>query len=104
MSEPFACDMFAIPALERPEHYKLIRRLMSDVAQDIQETPEEFSFQFPAGEYDAVSQFIGRERLCCPFLRFTLEVTPDRGPLRLRISGPEGVKDFMQAEFHLAES
>jgi hypothetical protein len=26
-----------------------------------------------------VTQFVARERLCCPFLRFALEVEPDRG-------------------------
>ena len=41
------------------------------------------------------------ERLCCPFLTFTLEVSPERGPLLLRLTGAEGVKDFIRAELHL---
>jgi hypothetical protein len=76
---------------------------MSEAAQDIQEKPNGFSFRFSATEYAAVVLFVGRERLCCPFLEFRLEVAPDRGSLWLHISGPEGVTPFLRAEFHLAE-
>jgi len=44
---------------------------------------------------------VSRERLCCPFLGFTLEVGPDRGPLRLHLTGPDGVAPFIRAELHL---
>jgi hypothetical protein len=101
MSTTFACDMTAIPAADRPAHHTLTRRLMTEAAVDIRELPDGFAFRFPAGEYQAVAEFVGRERLCCPFLTFTLELMPDRGPLVLRLTGPEGVKDFIRAELDL---
>jgi hypothetical protein len=47
MSISFACDMAAIPPEERGAHHALIRRLMPEAAE----------------EYDAVTQFVARERL-----------------------------------------
>jgi hypothetical protein len=101
MSIPFACDMTAILPEKRAVHHALIRRLMTEAVEEISELSDGLAFRFPAEEYDAVTEFIGRERLCCPFLTFVLEVSPDRGPLLLRLTGSEGVKDFIRAELHL---
>ena len=101
MAIPFACDMTAIPSEQRRAHHALIRRLMTEAVEEIGELPDGLAFRFPAEEYDAVAEFVGRERLCCPFLTFSLEVAPDRGPLLLRLTGAEGVKDFLRAELHL---
>jgi hypothetical protein len=101
MITPFACDMTAIPPEKRNTHYALIRRLMTEAVEEISELSDGLAFRFPAEEYDAVTEFVGRERLCCPFLTFALEVSPDRGPMRLRLTGLEGVKDFIRAELRL---
>jgi hypothetical protein len=101
MQPMLACDMTAIPAAERGPHHALIRRLMSEAARDIRELPDGIAFRFPAEEFDSVAQFVARERLCCPFLGFSLELTPERGPLWLRLTGPEGAKDFIRAELGL---
>jgi hypothetical protein len=74
---------------------------MTEAVEEISELEDGLAFRFPAEEYDAVTEFLGRERLCCPFIAFTLEVPPDRGPLHLRLTGAEGVKDFIRAELHL---
>lgn len=39
---------------------------------------------------------------CCPFLGFTLELLPDDGPLTLRLTGPDGVREFLAAELDVA--
>ncbi len=101
MSIPFACDMTAIPREQRGAHHALIRRLMTEAVEEISELPDGLSFRFPPEEYDSVAEFIGRERLCCPFLSFTLDISPERGPLYLRLTGAAGVKDFIRAELHL---
>ena len=41
------------------------------------------------------------ERLCCPFITFELHIAPNRGPVLLRLTGAEGVKDFIRAELQL---
>jgi len=101
MTIPFACDMTAIPAEQRGAYHALVRRLMTEAVEEISELPDGLAFRFPAEEYDALTEFVGRERLCCPFLTFALEVSPDRGPLRLRLTGAAGAKDFIRAELRL---
>ena len=101
MTLPFACDMSAIPADERRAHQALTRRLMTEALAELRELPDGLAFRFAAEEYDAVVRFVARERLCCPFLRFTLEVEPGRGPLWLRLTGVEGVKALIRVELHL---
>jgi hypothetical protein len=96
--------MTAIPAEERGAHQALTRHLMSAVVTEIRDLPDGLAFRFPADEYDAVAQFVARERLCCPFLRFVLEVAPERGQLVLSLTGVEGVAAFIRAELHLPVS
>ena len=103
MTAPFACDMTAIPAGERSAHQALSRRLMTEALAELRELPDGVAFRFAAEEYDAVVRFVDRERRCCPFLRFTLEIAPDRGPIWLRLTGAEGVKAFIRAELRLRE-
>jgi hypothetical protein len=93
--------MTAIPPDLRAVHQRLIRRLMTDAGEKVQELPDGFAFGFPHDEYDALTEFVGRERLCCPFLTFIMEVAPDHGPLLLRMTGPEGAKEFIRAELRL---
>ncbi len=51
-----------------------------------------------ADQYPLVATYIANERLCCPWLRFTLEVTgPGQGPFWLRITGGPAVKAALQA-------
>ena len=44
------------------------------------------------------AEFISLEKLCCPFLNFALEVDAEGGPVWLRLTGREGVKDFIREE------
>ena len=50
---------------------------------------------------EAVVRFVSGERLCCPFLGFTLELAPDHGPLWLRVTGPDGAKAILRVELQL---
>jgi hypothetical protein len=93
--------MTAIPAELRGAHHALIRRLMTQAVEEIRELSDGLSFRFTALEYDAVTEFVGRERLCCPFLTFSLDVTPNEGPLVLRLTGADGVMAFIRAELGL---
>lgn len=47
------------------------------------------------GDYGVLTIF-GLERLCCPFLRFLVEVEPNSGPLWMRLTGREGAKEFLR--------
>lgn len=96
---PFVCDMQAIPAHERPQHLATARQLFQSV-ESIREMPDGYAFKLPA-EAEVLmraAEFIRRERLCCPFFGFALDVEPEGGSMWLRLSGREGVKEFIRAE------
>ena len=101
MTVPLACDITAIPPADRGEHQRVTRQLVA-CATDMQGTSDGIAFQLPAEEYDAAARFIALERLCCPFLRFALEVSPGRGPLWLRLDGPPGSGGFIRSELQLS--
>lgn len=95
-----ACDMSAIPADAREEHSRVTRTLAAS-AIEIRESVDEIALFLPSDAYGTAAQFVANERLCCPFLRFVLEVSPGPGPMWLRISGPVGVTGFLRAELQL---
>ena len=69
----------------------------------IQETRElsngyEFRFADEPDVLKPLAEFVLLEKLCCPFLRFEIEVEAERGPVWLRLTGREGVKAFIRDE------
>ena len=96
---PFACNMLALDAEGRKRH-KVVSERMRAAVKDVQDLPDGYAFRFPAEESTIllVSEFIARERLCCPFFRFELVAEQEDGPLWLRLRGREGVKEFIKAE------
>jgi hypothetical protein len=93
-----ACDLTAIAADERAAHLARASQLMFTGFQECHLLPDGYACRFTADEYDELCRFIANERRCCPFFTFTLEVTPDRGPIWLRITGDEAVVAVLQAE------
>lgn len=94
---PLACDLQAIAEHERAAHDERAARLMSDAMLERQELPNGYAFRYSADDYNELVAFIGNERLCCPFFHFTLEVSSAKGPVWLRITGGQGVKEFFGA-------
>ncbi|HMG19343.1 MAG TPA: hypothetical protein VK573_11505 [Gemmatimonadales bacterium] len=100
MTGPFACDLSAIPAAERGTHQQVTRRMVSG-AIAIRESGDGLVLTFAADEHETVTQFVSRERLCCPFLTFVVAAAPEAQQVELLISGPRGAKEFIRAELHL---
>jgi len=42
-----------------------------------------------------ILEFIGKEKQCCPFFKFDFSILPFKKGLALKISGSEGVKEFL---------
>ena len=97
---PLACVADAISASERAAHRALIARLFANGAHDRRDAPRGYEYRLDAAAVDDVARWIANERRCCPFLAFALEIGPDDAPLRLRITGPEGTRDLLDAELH----
>ena len=95
---PIACDLTALEPDIRATHMEAAVHLLRGDAAEVTELADGYAFRYRADQYERVVQFIASERRCCPFFTFNLEVTPGQGPLWLRITGGEGVKEFIQCE------
>jgi hypothetical protein len=93
-----ACVPEAIPAAEREAHFALAKRVWWELPAERRELPDGYGLRFDPEQYAVLATFIANERLCCPFLRFTLEVTPGQGPLWLRVTGDERAKEALRGE------
>ncbi len=96
---PLACDLTALDA-ELKKRHRLIAQQLRAAAQQIQELADGYALRFPSESALclAVAEFITLERLCCPFLNFALELQGEGGPLWLRMTGRQGVKEFLETE------
>ncbi len=97
---PFVCNMLALDAEGRRRHSAVTKQMKAAV-KEIKELTDGYAFRLPS-EHSTIlltSEFIARERLCCPFFTFELAAEQEGGPLWLRLRGREGVKDFIKAEF-----
>jgi hypothetical protein len=95
---PIACDLTALEPAVRATHMEAAAQLLGSAAAEVTELPAGYALRYRADQYEQVVQFIANERRCCPFFTFVLEVTPAQGPLWLRITGAEGVKEFIRSE------
>ena len=97
---PFACSLTALTAAERAHHSDLSKELHSAV-KDVRELDNGYAFQLSgdAKTISMVAEWVSLERLCCPFFTFQLEVASESKPMWLRMTGRDGVKDFMRTEF-----
>lgn len=91
--------MTAIPAEQRPVHLAKSRELFSQI-QETRELSNGYEVRF-ADKLDVLkrlAEFVSLEKLCCPFLGFEIEVEAESGPIWLRLTGREGVKEFIREE------
>jgi hypothetical protein len=99
---PIACVMTALNAAQR-ERQQILLKQLHDGTEEIRELQDGFAFRFPAqaASVIAAAEWITIERLCCPFLTFSLEVEREGGPAWLRLTGRDGVKEFLRMELGL---
>jgi hypothetical protein len=101
---PLACKRDAgVFSPEQAGRYETLRGQIAEAIQGIEELPNGYALRFPAQPDTilSVAEFIVLERRCCCFFHFALEIEPDDGPLWLRLTGGNGVKEFLQAELGL---
>jgi hypothetical protein len=95
---PIACDMSVLSPAQRELHINTARELFSGLNQ-IRELSNGYEFRLDGSNIIVkVAEFISLEKLCCPFLNFSLEVEAENGPVSLKLTGREGVKAFVREE------
>jgi len=105
MSRPesaIACVMDALTVDERKRRAELFSKI-SEQAQETQELPDGYAVRFAPDTttWMRLAEFITFERRCCPFLAFSLNAEDENGAMWLRITGRQGVKEFLAAELKL---
>jgi hypothetical protein len=97
---PIACDMSVLSPAQRERHLEISRDLFSTLPQ-IKELSNGYEFRLDGSNVVVkAAEFISLEKLCCPFLNFTLEVSAENGPVWLKLTGREGVKAFVREEIN----
>jgi hypothetical protein len=96
----FACNMKAMTPAQRKRHSEVLSPALQSAKLRVSELADGYAFQFrsDAKTFQTVAEWVGNERLCCPFFDFDIRVGDESAPMTLRISGPDGVKQFIKAE------
>jgi hypothetical protein len=100
-SEPaLACNMGVFTPAQREAHIETTSQLIRAVG-GVEEVENGYEFIFPneTALIAKIGEFISGERLCCPFLKFTLNVSSNEEPISLSLTGPVGTQEFLRAEF-----
>ena len=92
---PIACSLSSAELRERVA--SLLARFRSAV-KTIEELPNGYAFTFEGGRkwIALAAEAMAAERDCCPFLTFEVVAQPDHGPFVVRVTGPEGSKEFLK--------
>lgn len=94
---PIACDLSALAPDARDEHKQVSETVLGAITE-VRERPDGYAFRLPTETemIRAAATFVARERQCCPFFDFTIDVERERGPVWLSLSGRDGVKQYVE--------
>ena len=97
---PLACNMDVFTPAQRENHIRATLELIRAL-KGVEELENGYQFLFPSETefITKIAEFISNERLCCPFLEFSLNVSSNSEPISLSLTGPEGTQEFLRAEF-----
>jgi hypothetical protein len=96
-----ACNRLALTAEARQRHFDVLGPALRSVHKSARELPTGYEFEFspdPAA-VQMLEEWIAGERLCCPFFDIALRFEHDGGAVWLRLTGREGVRQFIRSDF-----
>jgi len=97
---PIACVVSALTEDERKRRFELIN-IISQKKASVNELEKGYSFEFSdADVWTLATEFVILESKCCPFLKFALVWEAENVGIRIEITGPNGVKEFIKAEMN----
>ncbi len=100
MIGPLSCDLTVLSREQRKRHSVLISFVLSHHL-NVREFEDGYEFMFKS-EPDVflkLSEWIVLERMCCPFLSFSVAYDRGHGPIRLGVTGPVGAKEVLKAAY-----
>jgi hypothetical protein len=98
---PFACNTRALTPEARHRHFDELGPKLRELHKNVREVPNgyEFGFAPDAATVQLVSEWAVGEHLCCPFFDIDLRFEREGGGFWVRLTGREGTKQFIRADF-----
>lgn len=93
-----ACNRGAVTGEDRKRQDVLTRQLLAAVAGK-RELRDGYALRLEGMPLAAVAEWVSLERRCCSFFDFRIDVPRRDKGVWLRLTGPSGVKEFLQANF-----
>jgi hypothetical protein len=96
---PIMCVLGSLDA-KQLERHQALRQQLKEQTKEVRELPDGYALRLPAENSMilSVAEFITLERQCCPFFSFAIEVEGDKGALWLKLTGRDGVKEFLKSQ------
>src|SRR5215475_13755717 len=98
----FYCNTKALSPAERARHEALTKKLLA-VRKATVETDKGYELQYSPADVTVaeVAEWVVAESKCCSFFDFHIDLENAGTLICLRLTGQEGVKQFIRAEFGL---
>ena len=98
----FYCNIKALTPEERAHHKQLSEKLMA-ARKEIVEMEKGYEFQFSPKDVTLaeLADWVVNESKCCPFFDFHIDLEKEGKLICLRLTGEEGIKQFIRAEFEV---
>jgi hypothetical protein len=98
----FYCNTKALTPAERARHKQLGDKLTAE-RRAVVETEKGYEFQYSPKSVSLaeLAEWVAAESKCCPFFDFHIDVEGTGSLLCLRLTGEEGIKAFIRAEFEV---
>jgi len=102
--EGFYCNIKALTPAERVRHAVLTAKLLAARTETV-ETEKGYELQFRGGRVTLreLAEWATAESKCCPFFDFHIDLEEEGKLVCLRLTGREGIKKFIRAEFHMGD-
>jgi hypothetical protein len=98
----FYCNIKALTPTERAHHKQLTDKLTA-MRKEVVEIERGYEFQYSPSDISLteLSEWVAAESKCCPFFDFHIDLERQGSLLCLRLTGEEGIKPFILAEFQV---
>jgi len=100
--QKFYCNTKALTSVERARHEALTKKLLA-MRKETVETEKGYEFRYSPADVTVaeVAEWVVAESKCCAFFDFHIDLENSGTLICLRLTGAEGVKTFIRAEFAL---